>query len=433
MDPPPYMDDLPCYSPSLSYFGVALIKPEFDTPWASASGPLRPVVLELNSSQLNIYEFADKSLCPLIEALFLHQNYRDAMPKAPALENEYLFDGDAYGDGMGESGPSVLSKLKKAFVSRKTDKRLAQVASHTEFAENGMLLEPTSDIKTYEAFARKYRGRILHSLTLQNLQVGEAPSLNLRNYKEESVVHSLALVRYRNTLRLRIEHRQILLHLWSFHGMVHWFRNLCIGRDLGSLLDNRVVSRLKSIPRNFSSANNALLEAAALEAAQTYPHSGKINMEFDQATIVSSNLSSSSLASASTGVGTSMSLASRWTSLCTSIDDSRQRTEIFGASIVSFEEYYNPMEKHYISSCIPTLNSYDKWEGSKMTLSNYTHLLPNNDANNVNEKGRTYISQVTLASLVKIFHKKFATLPHSNQCKDFWVGDTGLVSLEALD
>lgn len=424
MDLPPY-DEIPGYSASLSFYGLALLKHEFDTPWQSSHGPLKPVVLELNSNQLNIYEFADKAISPLVEALFMHQNYDDAVHEQVA--SDYLFDGDAYGDS-GDTGPTVFSKLKRKMATRKTDRRLAQLVNHPELAENGLLLEPTGDIAAYNSFSKSYRGRLMHSFTLQNLQVGEAPSVNLAHYKEEQV-SNMALLAYRNALRLRVEHRQILLHLWSFHGMVHWFRNLCIGRDLGSLLDNRVVSKLKSIPRNFSASNNALLAAAALEAL-SFPQGQKITLNPDLCACGRRYGDQDSIASSvSTRNSLSSGPQSTCTSTCTSVDTWNLGVEIAGVRITCHEDHFTPVEKQYISSCIPTLNSYDKWVGAQLTLSNYTYLLPKNDAHNVNENGRVFISQSTFGTMVKNYSKRSHALEASNKCMEFHVEEKGLVSV----
>lgn len=433
-NPPGYKDEIPSYSASLEYCGLALLKTEFETPWNYHPSLLMPVVVELNSNQLRFYEFrADRSVISAVEALYFHQNYEDGTIEKPVDAvgpvAPYLFDGDAYGDDdLGGQLPSVVSKLKKHFSDKKVEKTLKK-GLPAEVANNGLLFEPTANSAVYREFAQKYRGKLLRCFTLLNLAVGEAPSINLQNYKEDMLkplAHVASLLRYRNTLRLRVEYVQLLLHFWSFKGMVHWYRNLMIGRDLATLLDTRVVARFKTIPRNFSSRNNALLEAAANEAmSEEHSHMMK---QRASVTSLGSCLDRSSANSSRFSMDSVLTVAS-------SIDSDslflRVTTDVYGKKVVCYENIYTPTEKQYISNCIPTLNSFDKWSGNKVTLSNYKHLNPKNDMHNINENGKIYISCSTFGSLVKghmkSFEKSQATL--TNECKDFYVDDTGLVSI----
>lgn len=423
-DLPPYIQDkTPGYSPSLSFHGVALLKKEFDTPWSSASGPLRAVYLELNSNQLNIYDLKDKASAGLVEVLFQAQNHdnRPARAASARSSSDYLFDGDAYGDDAFDNGPNVFGKLKKKFSNHKAEKKLALLLEHPQFMNNGMLLEPTDSNSAAARFVKSHRGEILHSFSLLNLQLGEAPSTNSINYKEDLVspTSSVALLKYRNTLRLRIEYSQLLLHFWSFHGMVHWFRNLCIGRDLATPLDTRSLTRLKSIPRDYSASNIALLSAAAREALSPYGADSKRRH------------SSSSLQSSDSESDSIMSRCSRDTS-CTNVSNcTKNLVDVNGIKLTCYEDVLTPVEKQYISSCIPVLNSYDKWVGSRVTVLNYERMLPKNDAHNVNENGRVYILPMSFCLSVKSYQKQILEVSSTKkECMDFYVDERGLVSIE---
>lgn len=434
---PPYYDEIPSYSASLEYYGLSLLKIEFDTPWNYHPSLLKPVVVELNSNQLRLYEFrADKSVISAVEALFFHQNHEDETLRKPVESvntmSSYLLDSDAYGDDeLAGPLPTVVSKLKKHYSDKKVQKTLKK-GLPAEVANNRLLLEPSADDAVYREFALKFRGKLLRCFTLLNLVVGEAPSIHLQSYNEyslKSLARSATLLRYRNTLRLRVEYVQLLLHFWSFKGMVHWYRNLMIGRDLASLLDTRVVARLKTIPRSFSARNNALLEASA---------NGAMSEEYS--IMMKQRASVTSLASYLDGSSTSSSRFSMESVLtgASSIEQEilllRITTDIYGEKVVCYENIYTPAEKQYISNCIPTLNSFDKWVGRLVTLSNYNQFHPKNDANNINEKGEVFISRSTFGSLVKghtnSFQKAQAAL--TNECKDFYVDDTGLVSVARL-
>lgn len=418
----PLLALLPQYTLLLQFYGVALLKNEFSTPWSAATGTTKPVLLELNLNQLRIYELSgDKLVLALVEALFMHQNYDDgeAAPVARA-DDEYLFDRDAYGDDAPSQGPNVLTKLKRHLVSKKTEKRLALLAAHPEFADNGMLFEPTGSLREYEQFARSHRGRIMHLYTLQNLDVGEAPCVGVARYKEDAVLNRSALVRYRNTLRLRIEYRQLLLHFWLFHGMVHWYRNLCIGRDLALLLDLRNITRLKLLPRSYSAVNNALLDAMARESHRN-TFDAEIKGHRPLVSLISELLAES--------VDGRLLLVLRCSSVSSTY--SPDTVCINGVTIACRENHYTPVEKAYISNCIPNLNLFDKWVGLRITLSNFSHMLPKDDARNINKGDKIYISYTTFENLVRTYQKLFSTLYPllKHHCKEYYVDDTGLVSL----
>lgn len=402
---------------------------EFDTPWSDRSSPLKPVVVELNSNQLNFYEFAaEKQTISLLQSLFKFQNYDDGTSLHDEVADKsepYFFDGDAYGDDTGgDNGQALFSRLRNRLEKLKQDKLLATLYPK-DFYGNGLLLEPTSDRKTYEVFASKYRGSVIQSFTLQNLSVGEAPSVILCNYKEDKQKHSnnFALVNYRNALRLRVEYSQLLLHFWSFHGMAFWFRNLSVGKDLSTCIDSRKVSVLKSIPRNFTTANNALLEASAREALTFNPetrkleHRGSITLDMTSDGLsIWDGCSYSTQTSDDTSIGSSVGGCKR-----SSVD-------VFGLRITCYENYFTPIEKQYISNCIPVLNSFDKWIGSKMTLSNYENFMPCNDKKNVNKEGKIFISQCTFNNMVRKYLKN-SKAGHSGLCKDFYVDAAGLVAI----
>ncbi|KAM9933161.1 hypothetical protein OXX80_007214 [Metschnikowia pulcherrima] len=420
---PPYKDESPEYTSSLQFYGLALHKVEFDTPWSDRSSSLKPVVVELNSNQLNLYEFcADKTVINAVKQLFKHQNYDDGSSHEQAADNsdDYLFDGDAYGDASPNPHKPMFSKLRNRIDKKKSQKFLH--ALPPDVCNNNLLFEPVSDPQNYTTFAATYRGKLLHSYTLSNLSVGEAPSSMSANYKEDKSHNKFALVKYRNALRLRVEYTQMLLHFWSFHGMVHWYRNLCVGRDLAASIDERKVSQIKSIPRNFSLANNALLEASAREALTFNPETRKMahRDSFSSVEDCSSCFSECSLGS----TGTRASSIETCPDFC-----KKAAVDIFGSKIACLENMYTPIEKQYISNCIPVLNSFDKWIGAKVTISNYESFMPKNDKSNVNEENRVFISQYTFNTSVRNYNKH-APSAGVRKCKDFYVDSAGLVSLD---
>lgn len=421
MEPPPY-DEKPEYSASLEFYGVALAKVELDTPWNNHSDLLRPVVVELNSNQLKLYHLdAPKTVTSALRALFAHQNYADKEVRAPAAENrDYMFDGDAYGDDCYDDHDGVLGKLRKHYLTSKMRKRL-RGPMPLALLHNRLLLEPTTDGAEYARFAVQYRGALVRSYTLLNLMVGEAPSVNLRNYKEDGAGHTseFALLNYRNVLRLRVEFSQLLLHFWSFYGMVHWYRRLCIGRDLALLLDTRRVAPLKSIPRAYSARNNMFFTAH-----HDVVRKPRASLESDMCDAASEGSDGLSSSGVSSGVSMASSVYSE-----EAAESVLLHVTVYGHRIVCYEDRYLPLEKQYISNCIGVLNSFDKWVGRKVTISNFRYILPKNDGNNVNEGDRVFISRHTFNALARTYAKTAPTTGIS-QCKEFMVEPQGLVSVE---
>ncbi|GEQ71017.1 hypothetical protein JCM33374_g4698 [Metschnikowia sp. JCM 33374] len=440
---PPYIDDLPVYSASLQFYGLALLQVEFETPWSDRGSSLKPVVAELNSNQLNLYEFAaEKSTINVVKSLFKHQNFADETHQSD-LSNNTHSGSDAYGDDTHQdSSKPMFSKLFRS-LDKKTTKNVLRSKLPSDVSNNKLLFEPTSDALAYCEFAGKYRGKLLQSYTLSNLHVGEAPSIMSASHRDDisSLSNSFALVKYRNALRLRIEYTQLVLHFWSFHGMVHWFRNLSVGRDLTSSIDNRKLTTLKSIPRNISTANNSMLRASSREAfaftseTQKFDYRDTISCEACSCDCTSCLSECSNCSSCFSDCGAESSGSSTVSTVCSEKsvcgDYEKNIVEVYGTKIVSFEDFYRPAEKKYISDCIPDLNSFDKWLGSKLTISNYENFSPKNDQWNINQNGKVFICQYTLNAMVRNYNKHVSVSTSDvRSCKEFYVDDQGLIALE---
>lgn len=425
---PPYSNEAPAYTPSLNFYGVALFETEFLTPWKARPETSRPVVLEINTNQLKVYEFvARKHVCATIDALFFQHNFDDGtaskMGGGAVLDTD-LFDGDAYGDDNAAAGPGILKKLRLRYNAKRALRRLRGPLPE-EIANNGVLLEPTTNTAEYEKFSASHRGKLLYCFTLQNAQIGEAPSTHSECYKEDgSTRYAGTFTPFRHLVRLRVEFMQVLLHVWSFHGMVHWVRNLTIGRDLALLIDVRSLLHLKLIPRHFLIANNALLEASAREALLHLPlkqFAQPVLQSSHRDSVVTLELKSSLLTGTS---GTSAS--SRQSTSSASTADSV-------ASVYSLDDLYSPLEKQYISNCIPTLNLYDKWVGRKITVLNFQLMLTPDSLDVMGRNGRCFIEVDRFNSRASSYVCKplanYGDLP--NTCREFHVENKGLVWLPA--
>lgn len=373
--PPSYSkprDVLPSYVPSLQLHGLALLKTEFVSPYtASKDRAWKPVVLELNLTQLNMYEVDMERKC-LDVILALYNDVNMVLTTTTGVDD---LDSDEDGEvGVADLNSSQqyaysqtrVGKLKHKHKQSKLARKLhALPRYYNELKDNNMLFEPE-----YTAL-HPHRGRLLHSYTLSNMQAGLAPSVGS---DDEQV---LAHIRYKNTLRVRVEFQQILLQMWSFHGMVEWCRALHIGKDLSEPLDLRRETRTKTIPgRN----NIDILLASEAEQPPRDYKEGPINepMGCCQRVRAASHGSISSVESSDL-------LFSRRASVSTTDSSQHCRDSVVGcvrtADTVSKHRFYRledwtpEAEKQFIASCVPKLQSFEKWVGREATISGYSSFL----------------------------------------------------------
>lgn len=462
-------EPLPAYGASLEYFGLSLMKTEFSSPYHYNSGnrTWKPVLLEINSTQLNIYDLKiDKKAQELIVALYndanqlndLMQIIQDEKTNDENTENlDELWD-DAYDGEVDNLKLSTSSKWKSLWHKSKYDKVLnkSMLQYFDLIKDNKMLFEPTNSVKEYRVFCKSYRGSQIASYTLNNMILGEAPSLNhfLSSMYKDDKSHInkqtiSTLVKYKNTLRIRVELKQLLLQFWSFYGMVHWFRNLTIGKDLSAPLEFRSITKLKSIPSRNSRNNNLLAatEAAAMHgmASEENTDVAFFNNPFD------SNASKEAKPNCCCNNPASPSLQSQCSISQESIFSNERRESVVSTttdisvplartcrysklvnkySLISYDKVFaTTVEKQYISNCIPDLNSFDAWCGLDVTLSNYSRYLSHEQLNSPCKD--TFISSASLDgpswSLTKMLKKHHS---QTNSCRNFVIHKQGLVSIE---
>ncbi|RCK63913.1 hypothetical protein Cantr_10584 [Candida viswanathii] len=473
--PPAYSkpaEPIPEYTSAVSYYGLSLIKTEFLTPYHYNGGnrSWKPVLLEINSTQLKIYSLnVEKKLNELLVCLYFELNSLNQLTKdvnsqykknngvsfSETLNNEDdlsdLFAGDAYG-GF-DSNKSILSdssftKLKNKLKNQKSNKTMQLIKNYyDELKDNQFLFEPTTSTEDYLKFANQYRGTLLHCYSLANLQVGEAPSLNQlisAMYKEEhnGNTNNSSLVKYKNTLRLRIEYKQVLLQFWSFYGMINWFRNFTIGKDLSLPIDFRHITQLKSIPARNTSRNNALLAATAAAAnygRHRHRHSSDAGDGADaaiemfrasQMMQIKSEDSNTPSDDETTSVTSSMFDNDRRESIVsttTSIDPVTH-VVINDFKFYSQDSCYTTVEKQYISNCIPDLNSFDKWNGKLITLSNVDYFV-GQKRQQFEAEDHIFISQGALNDMVMSYDRKPHRDTNDITTKTFIIQQHGLVGL----
>lgn len=444
------------------------MKTELLTPYHYNSGNRgwTPVFLEINSTEVNFYRLsAEKKVIKLVETLFIEANSLHDLAtniKNDRIKREKnsfdsacdvdLFGDDPYGNagGLEAYKQSATDKMRLLWQKSRQEASAKLLPKFYDIlSDNRFLFEPTTNTATISSFKSNYVGSLMHTYTLADCDVGEAPSLNqlISAMYKETATDSLpqsasALVRYKNVLRLRVELKQILLQFWSFYGMVHWYRNILIGCDLASPLETRMNTRFKSIPSRQTRLNNALLIATA--AAANYRHGEPDDEGFPSDEICFNDpflagTTLKPLGAHPCSCSDSGSVCSNPESLFSSGRPSVASADTSGSDkchytkavhshrLVCYDKYYTTLEKQYISNCIPDLNSYDKWQLVGLTLSNFQQYMNKLQLKQYEKDPKNvYISARELVHGVNHYDK---TESSSGPCRRFIVHQSGLVSV----
>jgi hypothetical protein len=413
------------------------MKTEFHTPYHSNNGKRKwkPVLLELNSTQLIVHELkADKKLHRLILALYHDRNYLEEQMNAIINRKgvsvdfvEDLFSGDAYGGtGNGNDDIGRTTSFKSKYQHSKLNASILHDFDNNfdTFKDNKMLFEPSNSLEDLARFAAIHKGDRLHVFTMQNLTVGEAPSIDAYSKNATNLESFYTLVKYRNTLRARVEFKQLLLQFWSFHGMAEWYRHFSIAHDLSTSIDERKVSKIRSIPTRFRRwEDDAVAESHTLNAGVGIA-AGTESKDSESLTesIFDRSRSSSMLSSSSM-------------SLTTPTASQRGGKPSKSGRLVSMEDFYSPMERSYISNCIIALNTFDKWVGLPITISNYQKYLTPEQINEIAKNKFTkkdagiFIVPSKLDENSLWSFKKKSPEVWTGECRQFIVHQHGLVGL----
>ncbi|CAH2354093.1 hypothetical protein CLIB1423_14S01882 [[Candida] railenensis] len=477
MSSPPYHNDKlpeysstpPTYKSSLSYYGLSLVKTEFNSPYHYNHGKRswKPVLLELNSTQLIIYDVKfDRKLLNLVLALYHSENYlEEVMEMILTKKSEHLdfvedlFSGDAYSAGSSASGTglngsinnksaAIRNKFQRSKFSHSLTKDLNDY--YDIIRDNQLLFEPTTSEVEYAKFSSRYRGEKLHTYTIQNSRFGRAPTLKEYFKNGKCNPENLAtLVKYKNSLRVRIELKQMLFQFWSFYGFTEWYRQFGISKDLSTSIDDRELTKLRTIPARYTRwlhewvqiSEELGLEFDTLEGMSNFAtnasspaaNGSNFSDEKDSLSLYSSRSSvfdrerSMSISSTDT-IATSTSTGSNSGALFKKYDKFK---------IYSLDNYYTPLEQHYITNCVSKLNTFDKWTGVGVTISNFHQYLNAAQLKRLHmaPEGRSidlFIdpSKLENSSLWKLGRKKNVDkVVEKGECRQFIILQHGLVSV----
>ena len=133
------------------------------------------------------------------------------------------------------------------------------------------------------------------------------------------------------------------------------------------------------------------------------------------------------------------SVATTTNSLVLSINVAKNNAYVISINnlkFVSYEKFYTVLEKQYISNCIPDLNSYDRWNGKDLTLSNYKYFVGKGSTVGKGKKKGIFIPYNDFIDHTSSYEKKriFSGNHIKNQrigsCHSFRIYQMGLVGVQ---
>lgn len=235
----PVIDDLksdhglPCYSPTVYKIGIVSRKVEWISPYEPC--PLRSwksTIIELNSTQLNIYQIPRGLEGPLRETQLMRFSPR------------------------WETSQQTLDTFASVFTSAE-DIRLHTAAKKFGFFDDAQALivdgQCSNKRLSANAHPNNKQKTLVRSFSLQYAKIGLAS-----DYSKKP-----------NVLRLRLENEQFLLHFSHPKDLIDWNLALSVGRDVASDILIREVPRYRTVPRrrrdrSYSSSDHSLFNTMIL-------------------------------------------------------------------------------------------------------------------------------------------------------------------------
>lgn len=196
-------DNLPGYSPAAYKVGTVFRKMEWLNPYEPAtSRSWKPVLMELNSTQLNLYAIPSS----------LEQHVLSFQPVTPTSVNSHPDSPQRHSIDENDH----YCKLINSYVTNDTD---------LQFFKYCQRLNLLSQDKSQK--------RLIRSYSLQYCKIGLAS-----DYKKRS-----------NVLRIRVESEQLLLNFHNVKDLIDWNLALNVGKDLALDLQERDLPRYRTVPR----------------------------------------------------------------------------------------------------------------------------------------------------------------------------------------
>lgn len=200
-------DNLPAYTPAAYKIGIVARKIEWVSPFQPASSrSWKNVIIELNSTQVNIYRIPSHlesyimSFCRLEE-----QNCETNVLHKDLLASQFTTPKDI----------SFFSLCVQLGILAKTRDKEGDQGSAPKFTKPDFQL------------------RLLRSYSLLHAKVGLAS-----DYCKKP-----------NVLRLRLENEQLLLHFFLARDLIEWHLGLSVGQDVAADILEREAPKYRTVPR----------------------------------------------------------------------------------------------------------------------------------------------------------------------------------------
>lgn len=203
---------LPAYTPAAYKISIACRKVEWLSPYeVSLNRSWKNCVIELNSTQLNIYQI------PTI------------------LESSLL---NFQGTSDTENCYSLFEQLEdenlRSVVTTNRDSKFRRLCDAISFFETDTPEHKNNPSNTASKILKTQSlSKLVRSYSLQHAKIGLAT-----DYLKKS-----------NVLRLRLESEQFLLEFSSANQLIEWNLGLCIGRDISTDIQQREDPRYRTVPR----------------------------------------------------------------------------------------------------------------------------------------------------------------------------------------
>lgn len=206
-------EELPTYKPAAYKISIACRKVEWLSPYeASLNRSWKNIVIELNSTQLNLYQIP-----PMLESSLLN------------------FQAD---DGAGECSDAINSM--------KDDNLMSVVTTHRDAKFRNLC----DAIRFFDSDSPENKNDRAKILGTKNAKVPPQSKL-LRSYSLQYAKIGLATdyTKKSNVLRLRLESEQFLLEFSSAKELIEWNLGLSVGRDVSADIQQREDPRYRTVPR----------------------------------------------------------------------------------------------------------------------------------------------------------------------------------------
>ncbi|OBA23937.1 hypothetical protein METBIDRAFT_10141 [Metschnikowia bicuspidata var. bicuspidata NRRL YB-4993] len=244
-------EELPQYTPAACKLGIFQRKQECVSPYdLSSNRSWKTVVIELNSTQLNIYAVSAQ-----LEKVLWNIN------------SSFVEELDS---NIGKVTP------KSAFSSLITNSRDMKLRAFCE--RSGLLNAEFAESRRIAATKSFSNALGLHSKSHSTLQKSSKHQL-IRSYSLQHAKFGLAndYTKKPNVLRLRLENEQFLVQFSSAKELIEWHLAMSIGKDVALDLNEREAPKYRTVPRRrrntlFSTTMNLNDAMAGRLRSQSDPH-----------------------------------------------------------------------------------------------------------------------------------------------------------------